>query len=71
MMSLESPSLLLEELGVQTLNGTPLDISTMESVIDSVSLNDLKDAASKVLKGKVAIAAVGQTHNVPFVEDLV
>lgn len=70
-MSMESPAVLLEELGVQTLNGTPLDISTLESVIDNVSLNDLKEVTSKVLKGKVAIAAVGQTRNVPFVEDLV
>ena len=71
MMSLESPSLLLEELGVQALSGSALELEKIESVIDSVSLNDLKEVSSKVLKGKVAIAAVGQTHNVPFLEDLV
>jgi predicted Zn-dependent peptidase len=71
LISLESESLLLEELGVQSLNGSPLEVEKIESVIEAVTLNDVKEAAAKVLKGKVAIAAVGQTHNVPYVEDLV
>jgi len=70
-MSLESQGVVLEELGVQALNGGSLQIDKLESVIDSVSLSGLKEVASKVLKGKVAIAAIGQTNNVPFIEDLV
>ena len=70
-MALEQPSLLLEELGSQTLNSGSADLESLESAIDGVSLNDVKEVVSRVLKGKVAIAAVGQTANVPYLEDLV
>ena len=71
LVSLECPRLLLEELGVQALNASFLETEQLVTAIDAVSLSDLKEAAARVLKGKVAIAAVGQTANVPFVEDLV
>lgn len=71
LMSLEPSLQVLEELGTQALNGgSALGIDNTESVIDSVSLNDVNEAVSKVLKGKVAIAAVGSVSNVPHQEDL-
>lgn len=70
-MSLESPAVLLEELGVDALNGGSMEALTVDAVIDSVTLNDLKEVVGKVLKGKVAIASVGQTGNVPFIDELV
>lgn len=71
LMSLEQQPQLLEELGVAVLNGTPsLGFDNTESVIDSISLNDVNEAVSRVLKGKVAISAVGSVHNVPYQEDL-
>lgn len=71
LMSLEQQPQLLEELGVSVLNGTPsLGLDNTESVIDSISVNDVNEAVSKVLKGKVAISAVGSVHNVPYQDDL-
>lgn len=70
-MSLENPNLLLEETAVQALNGGAVETGKLNSVIDSITLSDLREAAARVLKGKVAIASVGQVNNVPFIDDLV
>lgn len=40
------------------------------NAIQQVSAKDVANVASKLIKGKVAIAAVGQTANVPYAEDL-
>ena len=70
-MSLENPNLVLEETAVQALNGGAVETEKLNSVIDSITLSDLREAAARVLKGKVAIASVGQVNNVPFIDDLV
>jgi ubiquinol-cytochrome c reductase core subunit 2 len=71
LMGMEQSTQLLEELGTQALNGTPeVGFDTAVSAIDSITLNDVNEAVSKVLKGKVAIAAVGSVSNVPYQEDL-
>jgi len=72
LMSFEEQNQVLEELGVQLLNGsTPLGVDNAESAIDALSLNEVNEVVSKTLKGKVAIAAVGSVSNVPHAEDLV
>lgn len=72
LLSLEQQNQVLEELGTRALNGeTSISLDNVESAIDSLSLNDVKEIVSRVLKGRVAIAGLGQVHNVPYIEDLI
>jgi len=72
LMSAENQGQLLEEAGTQALNlGQVLSTNDVLKAIDGVSLQDVTSAAARVVKGKGAIAAVGQLHNVPYLEDLV
>ena len=71
-MSLEDSEQLSQELTLQALNtaqvAAPKDLA---AAVDSVTMSDLNQVVSRVMKGKVAIASLGQTHNVPVLEDLV
>lgn len=70
-MSLEDQNQLLEEIGFQSLHvGRVVPTKDMISAIDATTLNDISEVANRVMKGKVAIAAVGKVHNVPHLEDL-
>lgn len=71
-MSLEDSEQLSQELSLQALNADQVSTpKNMAAAVDSVSMNDLIQVAGRVMKSKVAIASVGQTHNVPVLEDLV
>lgn len=71
-MSLEDSEQLSQDLSLQALSAgqvsAPKDLAT---AVDGVSMNDLNQVVGRVMKSKVAIASLGQTHNVPVLEDLV
>ncbi|KAI1287646.1 Cytochrome b-c1 complex subunit 2, mitochondrial [Halotydeus destructor] len=72
LIALENQDQLLEEMGAQALShGQVLSLSDMEKAIDSVSGQDVAATIGKVLKGKLALAAVGQLHNVPSADELI
>lgn len=71
LISLENGGVLLEELGAQALNFqrvfTPQDLA---AAIDAVTAQDVAAALNRALKGKVAVASVGNVHNVPQLDEL-
>jgi predicted Zn-dependent peptidase len=51
-----------------------LNFNSHEEVVNAMqqlSTKDIVNVASKLIKGKVAIAAVGQVGQVPYAEDLI
>ena len=70
-MSQESGAELLEQLGAQALNSQQVFTAEQTiAAIDSVTAQDVATAVGRALKGKVAIASVGQVHNVPSLDEL-
>lgn len=71
-MSLEDSEQLSQELTLQALNAAQVaSPKDLVAAVDGVALSDLNQVVGRVMKGKVAIASLGQTHNVPVLEDLV
>lgn len=71
LMSFENGAVLLEELGTQALNYQKcFSADELVAAIDSVTAQDVSTALTRALKGKVAIASVGNVHNVPSLEEL-
>lgn len=71
-MSLEDSEQLVQELSLQALNaGQVSSPKEIAAAVDGISLNDLTQVVGRVMKSKVAIASLGQTHAVPVLEDLV
>lgn len=71
-MSLEDSEQLSQELSLQALNSTQVvSPKELSAAVDSVTMNDLNQVVSRVMKSKVAIASLGQIHNVPVLEELV
>ena len=67
----ENTDSLIEEMGTQALNlGKILEPDEIEQMIDSINLHDFASIATKVMKGRGAMASVGKVHNVPYLEDL-
>lgn len=72
LMSLEDSEQLSQELSLQALNSTQVvSPKELSAAVDSVTMNDLNQVVSRVMKSKVAIASLGQIHNVPVLEELV
>jgi ubiquinol-cytochrome c reductase core subunit 2 len=71
LIAMENQGQLLEEMGSQALNYskayTPKEV---EAAIDSVTLQDVSAVVGRVLKSKVAVSAVGRSHNVPGADEL-
>lgn len=71
-MSLEDSEQLSQELALQAMNSSQVVSSKeLSAAVDNVTMNDLNQVVSRVMKSKVAIASLGQTHNVPVLEELV
>ncbi|RXM36321.1 Cytochrome b-c1 complex subunit 2, mitochondrial [Acipenser ruthenus] len=71
LMSMESTDGLLDEIGAQALaSGTCVQPESAAQKIDSVSANDIVNAAKKFVAGKKSMAASGNLGNTPFVDEL-
>jgi len=67
----EDQSSLLECLGTEgSLTGQVTSSEEIEKLIDSISVQDVTSLATKIVKGKPSIAAVGHLDNMPYAEDL-
>uniref|UniRef100_A0A4W3HMP5 Ubiquinol-cytochrome c reductase core protein 2b n=1 Tax=Callorhinchus milii TaxID=7868 RepID=A0A4W3HMP5_CALMI len=71
LMAVETSDGLLDEIGSQVLaSGTYIPTSRVLQEIDSVSLNDVENAAKKFVSGKKSMAACGNLENTPFLNEL-
>ncbi|KAI1895972.1 hypothetical protein AGOR_G00090020 [Albula goreensis] len=71
LMSLESSDGMLEDMGSQALaGGTYQPPEAVAQGIDSVSSNDVINAAKKFVEGKKTMASKGQLAKMPFVDEL-
>ncbi|MBN3286716.1 QCR2 protein, partial [Polyodon spathula] len=71
LMSMESTEGLLDEIGAQALaSGTCVQPESAAQKIDSVSADDIVNAAKKFVAGKKSMAASGNLGNTPFVDEL-
>ncbi|MGH0161891.1 UNVERIFIED_CONTAM: hypothetical protein FKN15_042036 [Acipenser sinensis] len=71
LMSMESTNGLLDEIGTQALaSGTCVQLESAAQTVDSVSANDVVNAAKKFVAGKKSMATRGNLGNTPFVDEL-
>lgn len=67
----ESSSALAEEFSLQALTyGQVISLSEIYKTIDGLSSNDVVTAAKKVINGKPTLAAVGNVHEIPRLDQL-
>lgn len=70
-MSLEDSGQLVEELGIQAqITGQVLTLEDITQAIDKVTTTEVNNIAKKVINGKPAMAAVGDLHNTPYLDQL-
>jgi len=61
----------LESIGQAVLNtGKVADVDSVVSTFDKVTPEKLKQTAAKLLESAPSVAAVGQTHLLPFYDEL-
>ncbi|KAM3597823.1 uncharacterized protein V6R79_009590 [Siganus canaliculatus] len=71
LMSLESSESLLEEIGAQALATATYQLpDAVVQAIDTVTPNDVVNAAKKFVNGKKTMAASGHLNNTPFLDEL-
>lgn len=56
---------------ISSMGGQINSVEDLTKAVEQVSAKDVIAVANKLVKGKVAIAAVGQVGNVPYAEDLI
>jgi len=70
-MSIEGPSQLLEEFGVQAQTvGKLTTLQETFAAVDSLTANDVKTIAKKVINGKPSMAAIGNLSHTPYLDQL-
>jgi len=68
----EDPDALLELFGKHALNYRQVQTTKdLEKAVDSVTLKDVTDLASKILRGKGALVSVGNLERGLYLEDLI
>jgi len=72
LMAEESTGNLLEELSMQALlnKGVMVNVVDLLSAVDKITVNDVNAVASKVAKGKLSMAALGNLSHVPYSDEL-
>ncbi|XP_078414951.1 cytochrome b-c1 complex subunit 2, mitochondrial-like [Cetorhinus maximus] len=71
LMAVEPSEGLLDEIGSQVLlTGAYVPIPDLVQQVDSVSINDVVNAAKKFVSGKKSMAASGNLANTPFLDEL-
>ena len=63
---------LMDVLGNQALKtGKVMDPTQIEHLIDSITLSDVQNVASRIVKGKGSLVCIGNTDTAANLEDLV
>ncbi|XP_048408533.1 cytochrome b-c1 complex subunit 2, mitochondrial [Stegostoma tigrinum] len=71
LMTVETSDGLLDEIGSQVLlTGAYVPTTDLVQQVDSVSINDVVNAAKKFVSGKKSMAASGNLSNTPFLDEL-
>lgn len=72
LMAEESTGNMMEEITMQVLlnKGVTVHMADVLSAIDALKLADVNAAASKIAKGKLAVAALGNLSHVPYCDEL-
>ena len=72
LMAEESTGNLLEELAMQALmnKGAVVNVADLVAAVDKLTVGDVNAVASRVAKGKLCVAALGNLSHVPYSDEL-